>query len=68
MRYVAERTPSVRRYALVLNGSDNGVRRFHLARVASPDARRLERMEDVAAREAHAEGCAERNKLHEPRN
>jgi hypothetical protein len=52
MRYVAGRIPHVRRYALVPNGSDNGIRRFHLARVASaPAARRLERMEDVAARD-----------------
>jgi hypothetical protein len=48
-------TPQVKRYALVQNGSDNGVRRFQLARVASasrvPDASRLERMEEIAARE-----------------
>jgi hypothetical protein len=52
---VAELSPNVKRYALVPNDSNNGVRRFHLARVASegrvPDAQRLERMEDVAARE-----------------
>jgi hypothetical protein len=72
MRGVAERIPSVRRYALVANDSNDGVRRFHLARVAAPRAERLERMEDVAERErrdeAHAESCAERNKLHEPPN
>jgi hypothetical protein len=52
MQCVAERGSGVRRYALVLNDSNNGVRRFHLARVASaPAARRLERMEDVAARD-----------------
>jgi hypothetical protein len=51
---VAE-APRIKRYALVQNDSDDGMRRFHLARVASagrvPDARRLERMEDVAAQE-----------------
>jgi hypothetical protein len=52
MRCVAERGSGVRRYALVLNDSNNGLRRFHLARVASaPAAQRLERMEDVAERE-----------------
>ena len=48
--------PRIKRYALVQNDSDDGMRRFHLARVASaramPDAERLERMEDVAARGA----------------
>ena len=52
---VAEHSPNVKRYALVPNDSTNGMRRFHLARVASagrvPDAQRLERMEDVAAQE-----------------
>ena len=52
---VAEHSPNVKRYALVANDSNNGMRRFHLARVASagrvPDAQRLERMEDVAAQE-----------------
>ena len=52
---VAELSPNVKRYALVQNDSNNGMRRFHLARVASagrvPDASRLERMEDVAAEE-----------------
>jgi hypothetical protein len=51
---VAE-APRIKRYALVQNDSNDGMRRFHLARVASParvaDASRLERMEDVAARE-----------------
>jgi hypothetical protein len=51
---VAE-SPSVKRYALVPNDSSEGLRRFHLARVASvrsvPDASRLERMEEVAAKE-----------------
>jgi hypothetical protein len=56
---VAELSPNVKRYALVPNDSNNGVRRFHLARVASagrvPDAQRLERMEDVAGRERERE-------------
>jgi hypothetical protein len=52
---VAERIPTVRRYALVPNDSNEGVRRFHLARVASPRAERLERMEDVAERERERE-------------
>jgi hypothetical protein len=63
---VAEPSPNVKRYALVPNDSNNGMRRFHLARVASagrvPDAQRLERMEDVAAQdrereEAQHESC-----------
>ena len=52
--------PRIKRYALVQNDSDDGMRRFHLARVASaramPDAERLERMEDVAAREHSPQG------------
>jgi hypothetical protein len=56
---VAKPTPNVKRYALVPNDSNNGMRRFHLARVASagrvPDAQRLERMEDVAAQERERE-------------
>jgi hypothetical protein len=56
---VAEHSPNVKRYALVPNDSNNGLRRFHLARVASagrvPDAQRLERMEDVAAQEREGE-------------
>jgi hypothetical protein len=52
-------TPNIKRYALVPNGSNNGVRRFQLARVASrgrvPDASRLERMEEIAARERRNE-------------
>jgi hypothetical protein len=51
---VAE-SPHVKRYALVPNGSSKGVRRFQLARVAPPDrvpdAQRLERMEELAARD-----------------
>jgi hypothetical protein len=50
-----ERGPIVKRYALVPNDSRDGLRRFHLARVASaraaPDATRLERMEQVSARD-----------------
>jgi hypothetical protein len=57
---VAEHSPNVKRYALVPNDSNNGMRRFHLARVASagrvPDAQRLERMEDVAAQEQERKG------------
>jgi hypothetical protein len=56
---VAELSPNLKRYALVGNDSNNGVRRFHLARVASagrvPDASRLERMEEVAAQEHERE-------------
>jgi hypothetical protein len=52
---VAELSPNVKRYALVPNDSNNGMRRFHLARVASAgrvaDASRLQRMEEVAAKE-----------------
>jgi hypothetical protein len=55
MQGVAERTPGVRRYALVANDSNDGVRRFHLARVAPPRAERLERMEEVAAKEGKRE-------------
>lgn len=48
-------TPNIKRYALVQNEGSDGLRRFHLARVASsgrvPDSARLERMEDVAAKE-----------------
>jgi hypothetical protein len=51
----------VKRYALVPNDSNDGVRRFHLARVASPgrvpDPDRLERMEEVAFGERHREGA-----------
>jgi hypothetical protein len=56
---VAQPSPNVKRYALVPNDSNNGMRRFHLARVTSPgrvpDASRLERMEDVAAQERRPE-------------
>jgi hypothetical protein len=57
---VAELSPNVKRYALVPNDSNNGMRRFHLARVASagrvPHASRLERMEDVAAKDPERQG------------
>jgi hypothetical protein len=52
---VAEHIPNVKRYALVADDGNNGLRRFHLARVASapaaPDPHRLERMEEISARE-----------------
>jgi hypothetical protein len=51
---VAE-APRIKRYALVPSEGNAGQRRFHLARVASdrplPAPSRLERMEEVAARE-----------------
>jgi hypothetical protein len=48
--------PRIKRYALVAQSGEDGVRRFALARVTSgprsaPDAERLERMEQIAARE-----------------
>jgi hypothetical protein len=48
--------PRIKRYALVPNPGPDGVRRFHLARVAAessstPAAERLERMEEIAARD-----------------
>ena len=48
--------PEIRRFALLPGARENGVRRMHLARVApSPrsalGADRLERMEEIAARE-----------------
>ncbi len=53
---MAEHSPNVKRYALVPNDSNNGMRRFHLARVTSagrvPDAQRLERLEEIAERES----------------
>lgn len=48
--------PEIRRFALLPGARENGVRRLHLARVA-PSSRsalgadRLERMEEIAARE-----------------
>jgi hypothetical protein len=46
--------PPIKRYALVPQSGQDGVRRFSLARVASasgstPAAERLERMEQIAA-------------------
>jgi hypothetical protein len=56
---VAE-APRIKRYALVQNDSNDGMRRFHLARVTSPgrvaDASRLERMEELVAQEREREG------------
>jgi len=48
--------PRIKRYALVPSAGDDGVRRFHLARVAGmggsrPRQERLERMEAIAALE-----------------
>jgi hypothetical protein len=48
--------PRIKRYALVAKAREDGLRRFQLARVASgsgsvPGAERLERMEEIAARE-----------------
>ena len=48
--------PRIKRYTLVPHAEERGARRFHLARVA-PSSRsalgadRLERMEEIAARE-----------------
>jgi hypothetical protein len=53
--------PRIKRYALVPQPGEDGVRRFSLARVASvsrsvPDADRLERMEEIASRERRENG------------
>jgi hypothetical protein len=53
--------PQIKRYALVPSAGEDGVRRFHLARVAGasgsrPVAERLERMEEIAARERRDNG------------
>jgi hypothetical protein len=53
--------PQIKRYALVPSAGEDGVRRFHLARVAGasgsrPAAERLERMEEIAARERRDNG------------
>ena len=53
--------PRIKRYALVPQQGKDGVRRFHLARVAGrsgllPAAERLERMEEVAALERREDG------------
>jgi hypothetical protein len=54
--------PPIKRYALVPDSRDGALRRFHLARVtsasrATPDPERLERMEEVAAREQRDRGA-----------
>jgi hypothetical protein len=51
--------PRIKRYALVPQSAEDGVRRFALARVATgsvPDAGRLERMEEIAAHERRENG------------
>jgi hypothetical protein len=53
--------PRIKRYALVPKSGEDGVRRFQLARVASasgslPAAERLERMEEIAARDRDRDG------------
>jgi hypothetical protein len=53
--------PRIKRYALVPQAGEDGVRRFSLARVASgprsvPDADRMERMEEIASRERRDNG------------
>jgi hypothetical protein len=57
--------PRIKRYALVPSAGDDGLRRFHLARVAStngalPAAERLERMEEIAALERRDDGAEPR--------
>lgn len=64
--------PRIKRYALVANAGDDGIRRFHLARVASrsgrvPAAERLERMEEIAALERRDEGHSRRDNGSAPR-
>jgi len=58
-------TPPVKRYALVPKPAEDGIRRFQLARVSGdpPSPGRLERMEEVAARERT--GPADVRKLRE---
>jgi hypothetical protein len=58
--------PPIKRYRLVPDSRDGRVRRFHLARVTSasrprlgPD--RLERMEEVAARDRHEDEARDRS-------
>ena len=58
--------PQIKRYALVPQSGEDGVRRFHLARVAGrsgslPAAERLERMEEIAALERRENGRPERD-------
>jgi hypothetical protein len=57
--------PRIKRYALVPERDDRGMRRFHLARVApsarsrsAPGADRLERMEQIAALDSARENGA----------
>jgi hypothetical protein len=57
---VAE-SPYVKRYALVLNGSNNGVRRYRLARMEAIAAR-----ERLSPKEAPGKGCVQRNQSPEP--
>jgi|EndMetStandDraft_3_1072993.scaffolds.fasta_scaffold1101180_2 hypothetical protein len=57
--------PPIKRYALVPSAGDDGIRRFHLARVATrsrglPAAERLERMEEIAALDRRDDGSAGR--------
>jgi hypothetical protein len=49
--------PRIKRYALVPTAGEDGVRRYSLARVASvaPYPERLERMEEIAARDRERE-------------
>ena len=58
--HVSMPEPRIKRYALVPNSRKDGVRRFHLARVAPasrsvPGADRLERMEEIAALDRRGE-------------
>jgi hypothetical protein len=53
--------PRIKRYALVPSADKDGVKRFHLARVAGatgslPAAERLERLEEIAALERRENG------------
>jgi hypothetical protein len=53
--------PRIKRYALVPQAGEDGLKRFHLARVAGatgslPAAERLERMEEIAALERRDNG------------
>jgi hypothetical protein len=57
--------PRIKRYALVQNAGPDGIRRFHLARVASgrglrPREERLERMERIVEAERRDDGSAPR--------
>jgi hypothetical protein len=58
--------PRIKRYALVPDNRDGALRRFHLARVASearatPAPDRLERMEEVAARDRREDDARDRS-------